>query len=230
MNTAKMTLDSTVLVAAFGLALGLMGAPATAHDCTSHKDPNHKHCDTGGGGSPLQFTAVLTTGAFVFGPVVVTPNAKENELRSESNINLNIADTSTPETWDQIFNTCGELLAPDSIDDFTAGDDDWKINKAGGVRVLFIDILLPAKESIDPPLVEVTVQLAGNEFDFNESFLPEFDTDTRTYILDQYIIWGSTLSGTHPRMGCRPPGGGSAGSDDLLPLGFSTLTITASAP
>ena len=50
MNTAKMTLDSTVLVAAFGLALGLMGAPATAHDCTRHNDPSHKHCDTGGGG------------------------------------------------------------------------------------------------------------------------------------------------------------------------------------
>ncbi len=54
MNTAKMTLASTALAAALGLALGLPAAPAEAHgDSTNclHKDPNHKHClppDDGG--------------------------------------------------------------------------------------------------------------------------------------------------------------------------------------
>ena len=49
MNAAKMTLTSTVLAAALGLALGLMAAPAGA-DCPHNDNPNHKHC--GGGGKP----------------------------------------------------------------------------------------------------------------------------------------------------------------------------------
>lgn len=43
MNTAKMTLISTLLAA----ALGLMAAPASA-DCPHKDNPNHKHCDSGG--------------------------------------------------------------------------------------------------------------------------------------------------------------------------------------
>lgn len=47
--------DSVFLCAAvalfFGVALGLMGAPAAAHDCSRHSDTNHKHCNGGGGGT-----------------------------------------------------------------------------------------------------------------------------------------------------------------------------------
>ncbi len=46
MNAAKVTLTSTILAATLGLALGLMSAPAAAHDCSRHGDPNHKHCDS----------------------------------------------------------------------------------------------------------------------------------------------------------------------------------------
>ena len=50
MNAAKMTLMATVLAAAFGLALGLMSAPAVAnHDCSDPKWENHSHCGGGGG-------------------------------------------------------------------------------------------------------------------------------------------------------------------------------------
>ena len=49
---AKTTLAPTALAAALALVLGLMSAPATAHDCSLHKNDTHKHCDgdTGGGG------------------------------------------------------------------------------------------------------------------------------------------------------------------------------------
>ena len=49
MNAAKMTLASTMLAAALGLALGLMAAPAGA-DCPHRDNPDHKHCDGGDGG------------------------------------------------------------------------------------------------------------------------------------------------------------------------------------
>ncbi len=46
MNAAKVTLVSTVLAA----TLGLVAAPAGAHDCARHAKQGHKHCD--GGGDP----------------------------------------------------------------------------------------------------------------------------------------------------------------------------------
>ena len=49
MNAAKMTLVSTVLAAAFGLALGLMSTPAQAH-CAGKHINNPSHCDGGGDG------------------------------------------------------------------------------------------------------------------------------------------------------------------------------------
>ncbi len=39
------------LAMAGGMALGLMSAPAAAHDCSRHIDKTHKHCDVGGGGT-----------------------------------------------------------------------------------------------------------------------------------------------------------------------------------
>ena len=44
MNTTKLSLVLTVLAVASGLLLGLMSAPAVAHDCARHNEPSHKHC------------------------------------------------------------------------------------------------------------------------------------------------------------------------------------------
>ena len=77
-------------------------------------------------------------------------------------------------------------------------------------------MLLDGK-GIDPPLVEVTVQLIGN--DEGKPFLPAIG-DPSTYTLDRYRIIGATLRGTHPRMSCEASG--------ILTLDFpSTLVITA---
>ncbi len=234
MNAAKMTLVSTVVAAALGLALGLIGAPADSYACHRFTDHGSQTC---GGGGPIQFTAELTVGAFVFddgtlsfGPVDVTTNSKENELRSMTDLVMVRPDDAgdLDETWDQVFDTCTALLDPGSVDEFRVDENHWRISKPGGVRVIFIDMLLPGLEDIDPPLVEVTVQLVGNEFDFVDSFLPEAIGQSRTYDLDEYIIWGETLNGTHPRRGCQPPGGGGADINELMPSG-STLVIRAVA-
>ena len=191
MNAAKVTLTSTVLAAALGLALGLMSTPVQAH-CDGKHTGDHRHCTRD---DPIVYTAALTAGAFVFGPVAVTPNSRESVLRSEDDLNFDIDESPQMDTWDQVFNNCPELsLNP--VDDFFVGEDDWRIAKAGGVRVIFNNIELPG--------AEVTVHLIGDEFEFIESFLPEVAPDTRNYTLDRFIIWGDSAKGEPgPKRSCN---------------------------
>ena len=247
MNAAKVTLTSTILAAALGLALGLSAAPGNSYAC--HKDGafhgNQTDCNNGGGGGggggggAIVYTAELTLGAFVFHPfppghvpdedeedahvVVVTPNQRENVLRSETSLNLDIDDTIDGETWADMFATCEELWeAP--VEDFFVGADDWSIDKAGGVRVVF--------RHIEDQGAEFRFQLIGNEFDFIDSFLPttdEDDLETRTYILDHFAITAKSLAGgSGGTKFCRTLGGEFG---NPLPLIVdSVLTITATAP
>ena len=137
MNAAKMTLTATVLAAAFGLVLGLSAVPSDSYAC-HHGLEHGKETDCGAGGG---FTAELT-GAFVFrpvSPVVVTPNSRENVLASNTGLDMVRPTILDPPgtvledmTWDQVFNTCGELLDPDSVDGFLVGDDNWRINNNSG--------------------------------------------------------------------------------------------------
>ena len=217
MNLAKMIAASTIAAAAVGLSLSFGIAPAKAH-CAGKHTGDHPHCS---GGGSMQFTAELTTGAFVFGPVVVTANQKEVVLRSEVDLEFFFDDSPQQATWDQVFNTCGELLAPDSVDDFFVGEDSWTIQKSGGVRVELRDIVLQG--------AEVNVQLIGDEFDFlGDPFLPE-PGDTSVFFLNQYAINGrSEKGGPGGSQGCQPQGSGSFDIFELITS--STLTITAPAP
>ncbi len=117
MNAAKVTLTSTILAAAFGLALGLSAVPSDSYAC--HKGNvehgNQTDCDNGGGGGGIVYTAQLTDGAFVFAPVnpvPVTPNQREDVLRSEVDLNLDINDSPEPDTWVDMFAICAELWEP----------------------------------------------------------------------------------------------------------------------
>ena len=230
MNAAKVTLTSTILAAALGLALGLSAAPGNSYAC--HKDGafhgNQTDCNNGGGGGggggggAIVYTAELTAGAFVFAPdpVPVTPNQRENVLRSETSLNLDIDDTIDGETWADMFATCEELWeAP--VEDFFVGADDWSIDKAGGVRVVF--------RHIEDQGAEFRFQLIGNEFEFIKSFLPEELNGVREYVLDQFAITAKSLAGgSGGTKFCRTLGGEFG---NPLPLIVdSVLTITATAP
>ena len=141
-------------------------------------------------------------------------------LRSTEALNFDIDDSSEPATWDQVFDTCGELLAPGSVEFFFVGRDDWLIMKAGGVIVEFTDIPLQG--------AEVNVQLIGDEFDFVEPFLPEKPGDTRVFTLSQGKINGrSDTGGPGGSQGCQLPGNGTPENFNLLSP--STLVITAVA-
>ncbi len=226
MNAAKVTLTSTVVAAALGLALGLSAVPALAGPPDAQGcHPNHKdeECPVNGGGDgedPIVYTAELTAGAFVFAvnPVPVTPNQRENVLRSEEDLDLDIDDSLAPETWVDMFAICDELWeAP--VEDFFVGEDDWSIDKAGGVRVVF--------RHIESDGAEFRFQLIGNEFDFTASFLPGAG-ETRTYTLDHFAITAKSLpGGSGGTKFCRTLGG-EFGVPLLLEP--SILVITASAP
>ena len=190
---AKTTLASTALAAALGLVLGLMSAPATAHDCARHNDQTHKHCDTGGDGEdPIVYTAELTAGAFVFAPlnpVPVTPNQRENVLRSEEDLNLDIEDSPESDTWIAMFDTCVELWDTGPVEFFFVQRGDWSIDKAGGVRVVF--------RHIESEGAEFRFQLIGNEFEFtaDDKSFPPAPGDTSVFVLDQFAITAKSLAG-----------------------------------
>ena len=115
---------STMFAAALGLALSFGAAPVQAH-CAGKHTGDHRHC---GGGDSIVYTAELTDGAFVFSAVDVTPNQRENQLRSNDNDDLQFDidfNSNAPGTWDQVFNDCPGLLKLNSVDAFSVGDDDW---------------------------------------------------------------------------------------------------------
>ena len=238
-KAAKVTLLSTILAAALGLALGLVSTPVQAH-CPHKGSTDHVHCD---GGGTIEYTAKLTGGGFAFDTISVIANSKEDLLTPSINVGvltLFIPDSDDHEsvdheTWEQVFNDCPELLKNSDMEgfvqEFSIGNTQLRINKAGGVRVLFVNILFDeeAPGVLDPTApAEVTVQLVGNEFDFVDSFLPEpGDDNTREYDLVGYRINGGTLKGIHPRSGCKVQG---SGTPDIIVLDSpSTLTITATA-
>jgi hypothetical protein len=245
MKIRYLTLITTLAFLGFSVS-------AMAHDCSRHlNNPNHKHCDVDPpSGGAIVYTAELTMGAFVFNTdpgldsvVVVTPNSMANTFSSKEDLDMvridPLVDEEAEATWNHVFNTCVELLTPDSVSDFLVGEDDWSIQKAGGVRVVFYDVRLTGAAVLLGD-AEVTVQLIGNVFDFtNNPFLPvpELGTGkiaTSEFFLDQAAIYGRTAKGVHPRSGCQPQGSGSFDVFDLeyfngsflVPFP-STLKITA---
>ncbi len=243
MNAAKVTLTSTILAAALGLAFGLMNTPAQAHTTACETKPDHKHC--GGGGTT--FTVQLfdqsgvSTGAFDFcpwgdlcGAIEVTPNTRENELRSDTDLDMVRPDPESHpdefDTWNDVFNACKELLGLNSVVKFFVASDDWSIHKAGGVRVVFRDIEL---QDIDLQGTEVRVQLIGDEFDFDDPFLPA-PGETSIFELTRFSLTGTPVRGRGAIKSCRGSAGGGElgfidGSGTFIPSP-STLVITASVP
>jgi len=220
--------------AIFVLIVGLpiMPVTTTLADPNCERHPDNPNC----GGGVGAFEAGVTDGAFKFGPVDVTPNAHENSLqRLGGDLILERppdTELSNQEAWDSVFDVCANLLGVGTIvPKFQVFDPKWDIENAGGVRVIFNNILfgdngIPVIDDDRTPFAQVTVQLIGDCFpDGTEEcdpFLP--DDGTSTIILTHFGIHGRTVKGVHPREGCQPPGGGSF---DILPLDPpSTLVIT----
>ena len=121
-----------------------------------------------------------------------------------------------------MFAICEDLWDPGPVEAFFVGEDDWSIDKAGGVSVVF--------RHIESEGAEFRFQLIGNEFEFNLSFLPTPGlgppADTRTYTLDHFAITAKSLpGGSGGTSFCRTLGGEFG--DPLVLMPPSTLVITA---
>jgi len=226
MNTRFLTILTTLAFLGFSVTVA-------AHPC--YRAPGHKHCDSdpGGGGSSVVYTAELIHGAFKFNILPSDPTEPDNvdvtlvrDIGLLSNVRLDmILEHSEDEgTWNQVFNTCQELLVNNSVDGFTVFADNWSIEKPGGVRVIFRDIVLPG--------AVVTVQLIGDDY---VSFLPldplGIGSDNETsieHVLRNAAIYGRSPQGVHPKKGCQPKGSGSF--EEFLLHTPSLLIITATIP
>ena len=190
--------------------------------------PTHNH----GGGSGITYTAQLTStfdqdGAFEFGPVNVTPNAKENNLRFLADF------TVTPHggdknvgAWVQVFNDCRALappmLPPNQIPANFPGDG--AIDEAGGVFVTLTDI--EVLDAMGNPFVGLTLSLIGNCFNTDgctDDFIPA-PGQMKEVELTRFWLTGHTVKGIKPKGHCN-----KEGRTPMLAT-HSTLKITAPPP
>jgi hypothetical protein len=225
MNARFLTLLTTLAFLGFSVTVA-------AHPCD--RAPGHKHCDSdpGGGGSSVVYTAELTQGVFTFNihestaepDIVDVTLVRDIGLLSNVRLDMILELAEDEATWNQVFNTCQELLLHVSVVGFTVFADNWSIEQPGGVRVIFRDIVLP--EAV------VTVQLIGDEYDL---FLPpdpvgtgsEYETSIE-HVLGNAAIYGRSPQGVHPKKGCQPKGSGGFDIFPLVPP--SVLVITATRP
>jgi hypothetical protein len=212
MNISRLsTLSLTLAVAVF--SLGYVNPSAAKPFC-----PGHPSCKPPPD-NPIKYTAELTgtiDGAFVFAPVIVTPDEKEVDLQFETNPLVSpLGGDEKKGDWAMVFNSCDALVTP------VTPPKSFMVNtfggKGGGVRVGFIGIVY------GDPMVDVVVQLIGNCFNVDEcnaDFFPE-PGNTSDFTLLQGVLQGHTLE--------KPKGHCNKDRDrlDLLNPG-STLVITAS--
>ena len=223
------SLFGLMIVLIFGFALS--PTPASGHPC-DRQPPPHKHCDNEPG-PVITYKAGLTSGAFVFDPVDVTPNAKQNTLQSSSDLML-IRPLEDPERagWNAVFLACENFFAlagPLKIeipDSFWVGAEDWSIQNAGeediriGFEVEFMD-------ATNTPF-NVFVQLIGGPLD-GVSFLPTESTTPSEFDLSRFWITGKTAKGYGgKRTGCVS--GGSAPITNFSDGATSKVVITLPVP
>ena len=227
MNMTKMTLISTVVAAAFGLAFGLMSTPAEAH-CARKHTGDHAHCTAGG---PIVRYEATLAGAFAFVDKVVFPNNRENVLRSEDFIDMvrpgDFGDLD--DTWDQVFIIECPVLLGEPVDSFFVGPFDWSINMNDDES--FVDVVLVVFQDARPELegglsdAEVNIQFRTDETD--GQFLPAPGA-TIDFDLTRGGINGSSVRGVHPREACQLQGEGGSEIFELI-LGQESLTLSITA-
>ncbi len=146
-------------------------------------------------------------------------------LRSNTDLLFDINESPESVTWFEMFDTCEELWDPGPVVAFFVGEDDWSIDKAGGVRVVFRHIASNG--------AEWRFQLIGNQFDFddpntdNQHPFPPAPPDTSVFVLDEFAITAKSLAGgPGGTKFCRLLGDGVP---NIL-LESSILEITAMAP
>ena len=215
-------------------------------DCSDPKHAGNPNCPPPDDPS-ITYTVELMGRVFHFAddpdadPVDVTPNEKENALFPDHG-DLTFSrpsDEDASAAWDAVFASCENFFGPHPIppigptpivvSEFTVLAGDWRINKAGGVRLVMPDIPFNFRGNYDPyePDFKVTLQLIGDEFfdDPDASWLPDPD-NVEEYAMISSWITGGTVKGVRPRKSCVSKGGTEI-ITDFDPGQVRTLKIEA---
>lgn len=130
----------------------------------------------GGGDKPIEYTAALVSGGFVFAAVDVIPQRKGNIYNNNSPLTMyrpGDSDAAAQATWDGVFDAClpGTLLSNPVNSTFVSAGD-WEVTNSGGkvagtagsdVRIRFHNII--------DGTADIDFDLIG-QLDFDGQFLP----------------------------------------------------------
>lgn len=196
---------------------------AAPKDCVEN-DPRGG-CNPKPGDDATEITYdVELTGAIVFDVKGLTPQSRNTVLKSAEKVTIKRDhDTMLETLWNTVFEQCPNFFHPTPVEipEFTAPAEGkgWTIAKAGGIRVIFREILLFSTK-IDG-YVEVTLQLIGDT-PFEQDFLPVGSATTITHTLIRFVITGKTAKGVTPRLSCND--GSETGGGNLTTQSILTIT------
>ena len=207
MNTVRLSTLSLSLAVAV-VTLGYATSAFAGKKCDA--GPEHPSCKDGDNGEiSAVYTAELTMGGFIFGPVDVTPSKRGNSYHSEKTLKMSRPpDDATPDqmVWDEVFSWCMDLLTtnpPVSV----AVADNWTIDNSGGnkagtvgsdIRIRFKDVEATGFEDVD-----ISFDLIGVILAADGPFLPVEKGDTSSFTLTQFVIFGDKKRGESCRSGVQ---------------------------
>ena len=215
MNTVRLSTLSLSL-AVVVVTLGYATSAFAGKKCDA--GPEHPSCKDGDNGEiSAVYTAELTMGGFIFGPVDVTPSKRGNSYHSEETLKMSrppddaTPDDATPDqmVWDEVFSWCMDLLTtnpPVSV----AVADNWTIDNSGGnkagtvgsdIRIRFKDVV--ATEPPGSPDVDISFDLSGVILAADGPFLPVDINNPSSFTLTQFVIFGDAKKGQSCRSGVQ---------------------------
>lgn len=181
-----------LLILVFGTAVALsVSGAAVAKKC------ENPPCGGGGGETSAEYTAALTAGGFIFGPVDVTPNNRDTGYTSALKLDMSRPEDGTAEAnaWDDVFLACSDVLGNTTISGVTVGTD-WGITQGGkknssttrNVRITFRSVVADGFEDVSLWFALISWAPENPRSDF----LPA-PGETSVYILDTAKIYGDDI-------------------------------------
>ncbi len=204
---------STLFVASL-LTFGLSTSITSAHEdpkkpCTGHHQGD-EGCEGGSGdGDSAVYTAELTMGGFIFGPMVVTPKKRGDIYHSDNSLSMSQPNSDPQDlaAWNSVFLACiGQLFLGDISGVFV---DNWNIHGSTDIRIRFKNVSV-----VELPRVRIDFDLFGELG--SDPFLPA-SGDTSVFALNTYEIFGDEKRGPS----CR-----SSGNPLLFPNSILTIKRT----
>ncbi len=207
MNISRISSLSLTIVL---FTLGVLVLPVNTASPEHCKGKHRKDEGCNGSGDSAVYTAELTMGGFIFGPMVVTPKKRGDIYHSDDSVSMSQPDSDPQDlaAWNSVFLACiGQLSLGDISGVFV---DNWNMHgEAGEIRIRFKNV------SVDKlPRVRIDFDLFGERGD--DPFVPA-SGNTSVFTMNTYVIFGDEKRGPS----CR-----SSGDPDLYPISVLKIKRT----